>query len=392
MKTEELVRAVFQDTVALRRQIHRNPELPKKEYETTALVKRCMAEYGIEVADIGLETGVLAIIRGKKPGKTIALREDMDALPMQEKTGLPFASQNEGACHSCGHDIHTAILLGTARILAGIREELAGNVMLIFQPAEEAAFGARQFVEHEFYKVLKPDLFLGCHVNPAFTVGDVGTIRGAASASSDSLKVTVKGVGGHGAHPENSVDPIVASAYIITALQTVIARENDPQTPAVLTMGSIHAGKAGNVIPDEVEMVGTLRNLDPEARERNKAAATRIIETTAEALRCTAEVRWGKGGCPVRVHGDEAVDLVEKAAAEVLGEEHVKHLAHPSMGSEDFGHFFPKFGPGMQFALGTGNADKATRFGIHNPENIFDEESIAVGMKVLVQAARDYLS
>ncbi len=390
--SQELIKPYVEEMRETRRTIHRHPELSDQEFVTTALVRKRMEAYGLEIAEIGMNTGLVAVLRGGKPGRTIALREDMDALPMQEETGLPFASEVENVCHSCGHDIHTTVLIYCAKVLSEIREELCGQVMFLFQPAEEKGRGARQLVEKGFYNVLKPDMFLGLHVNAGHKVGTVGTIRGVASASSDGFTITVKGLGGHGAHPEKFCDPVMASAYILTALQTVVSRENHPSRPAVLTVGSIHGGKAGNVVPDEVVMVGTLRNLDPDRRIANKEAIERISSEVAKGLRCAAEVKWGGAGCPVRIHADEAIDLVERAAAETIGADKINHIANPSMGSEDFGELFPKYGPGAQFALGSANDDPRTRFGIHNSKNIFDEGCMEVGVTVLVQAVRDFLS
>ena len=392
MKTEELIKPAVDEMIENRRHIHQHPELANTEFETTKFVEEKLREYGnIEIADIGMKTGVVALLRGAKPGRTIAIREDMDALPMTEATGLPFASENPGVCHACGHDMHTAILLAAAKVLSGIKDELCGNVLFLFQPAEEGGGGAQQLVDREFYKVAKPDLFIGCHVGPRSPVGQISLIRGAASASSDKFTITVKGKGGHGAHPEVFVDPIVASAYIITALQTVLSRENHPMTPAVMSIGSIHAGKANNVIPEECVMIGTLRNLDPDARENNKKAMERIADETAKAFRCTATLEWAGAGAPVRMHGDEAVDLVYEAAKDVIGVENINWSPNPSMGSEDFGVLFPRFAPGMQFGLGSRTDDERTCIGAHNPRNIFDEGCLPVGLAVIVEAVRKYL-
>lgn len=392
METLKLVQQYTDEMIAIRRHIHQNPETSNAEYKTTELIKEKLTEYGVEIVDIGLKTGVFGIIRGGKPGKNVAIREDIDALPMPELTGLPFASQVENVCHSCGHDIHTTVLLACAKVLSEIKDELCGNVLLVFQPAEEGGYGAKQFVDCKFHEVLKPDVFVGLHVSPRLEVGTIGLKKGAASASSDVFNIKVIGKGGHGAHPENFVDPIAISGYLISQLQTVVARESHPIHPAVFTIGSIHGGKAANIVPDYVEMTGTLRSLDPVYRERLKEAITRIAKSCAEGMRGSAEVTW-IGGVPVLVNDEEAVDLVAAAAEKVIGKDKITMLKDPSLGSEDFSEMFPAIAPGLQFSLGTATpGDPNTQIGVHNAKNVFDERSIDTGSAVIIQFVRDYLS
>ena len=391
MDTMELVRKYTDEMVSIRRHIHENPELSNREYKTTDLIREKLTEYGVEIAEIGLKTGAVGVIRGGKPGKTVAIREDIDALPMAELTGLPFASKTENVCHSCGHDIHTTVLLYCAKVLSEIREELCGNVLLLFQPAEEGGNGAKQMVECKFYEFLKPDVFIGLHVSPDFPAGTIGLKKGPANASCDVFRIKVSGKGGHGAHPENCIDPIAISAYVLTQLQTVISRENHPVYPAVMTIGSIHAGSAPNIIPDYVEMSGTLRSLNPESRQTMQDAIDRIVKSCCEAMRGHGEVDWDKGMPPL-VNSDDVIDRVAAAADQVLGAGHAIAVANPSLGSEDFSFMFPAIAPGAQFRLGTANdADPNTKHGIHNSKNVFDEESIPTGAAVLVQFTRDFL-
>ena len=391
MNTMELVRKYEQEMIDIRRYIHENPELSNQEFNTTALIREKLTAYGVEIAEIGMKTGVVGIIRGGKPGKTVAIREDIDALPMAELTGLPFASKVENVCHSCGHDIHTTVLLYCAKVLSEIKEELCGNVMLLFQPAEEKGSGAKQLVDCKFYEVLKPDVFVGLHASPDYPVGYVGLKKGPANASCDMFYIKVSGKGGHGAHPENCIDPIAISAYVITQLQTVISRENHPVYPAVMTIGSIHAGSAPNIIPDYVEMSGTLRSLNPESRRAMQDAIDRIVQSCCEAMRGHGEVMWEKGMPPL-VNNDEVIDLIAAAADKALGEGHWLAGSNPSLGSEDFSYLFPEYAPGAQFRLGTGNAaNPNTLHGIHNSKNEFDEESIPTGAAVLIQFTRDFL-
>ena len=391
MDTMELVKAQEQEMIQMRRHIHQNPELSNQEFQTTKLIQEKLTGYGVEIADIGLKTGVVGILKGRFPGKTLAIREDIDALPMKELTGLPFASASDGVCHSCGHDIHTTVLLYTAKILSALKDELHGNVMFLFQPAEENGSGAKQLIDCGFDQVLKPDAFVGLHVAPKLNAGCIGLKDGAASASSDMFQIRVTGKGGHGAHPENCVDPIIISAYILTQLQTIVSRENHPIHPAVLTVGSIHGGQANNVIPDYVDMGGTLRSLEPESRQAMQEAIDRITVSCAEAMRGKAEVTWNKGMPPL-VNDTPIVDGIRAAAQKLLPADAIKTIADPSLGSEDFSYLFPAYGPGAQFSLGCGNdSDPNTRHGLHNSKNVFDEGCLAVGTAVLVQYARDFL-
>ena len=391
MDTMELVKAQEQEMIQMRRHIHQNPELSNQEFQTTKLIQEKLTEYGVEIADIGLKTGVVGVLKGRFPGKTLAIREDIDALPMKELTGLPFASASDGVCHSCGHDIHTTVLLYTAKILSALKDELHGNVMFLFQPAEENGSGAKQLIDCGFDQVLKPDAFVVLFRSPKLNAGCIGLKDGAASASSDMFQIRVTGKGGHGAHPENCVDPIMISAYILTQLQTIVSRENHPIHPAVLTVGSIHGGQANNVIPDYVDMGGTLRSLEPESRQAMQEAIDRITVSCAEAMRGKAEVTWNKGMPPL-VNDTPIVDGIRAAAQKLLPADAIKTIADPSLGSEDFSYLFPAYGPGAQFSLGCGNdSDPNTRHGLHNSKNVFDEGCLAVGTAVLVQYARDFL-
>lgn len=388
--TEELVAPLEQEMIEIRRKIHSEPELSNKEFETTKLITAKLNEYGIEIANIGMKTGVVALLKGARPGKTLAIREDIDALPMPEETGLPFASKFDNICHSCGHDIHTTVLIYCAKVLASIKDELVGSVLFLFQPAEEGGHGARQLIENKYYEVSKPDAHVGLHVAPLCDVGKISIKRGVSGASADGIRIKVIGKGGHGAHPENFVDPIAASAYLITQLQTVISRVAYPLHPGVFTIGSIHGGHAGNIVPDFVEMVGSLRSLDQGSRTKMQDAIDRVIKGCTEAMGCRAEVVWHKGMPPL-VNDESICDGVEAAANTVLGPGHVMYKKDPSMGSEDFSELFPAYGPGAQFGLGTANDDPNSRIGIHNSKNIFDERCIKVGASVLVQYARDFL-
>ena len=390
MDFKAMAQAVQPEVVAFRRDLHEHPEASFQEFRTTDQIAKEMDKLGIPYRRFD-PTGLIAEIKGGKPGKTIALRADIDALSITEKTGLPFASKNEGFMHACGHDTHAAMLVGAAKVLMQVKDQLCGTVKLLFQPAEEKGSGAKQLVECGFYNVLKPDVFVGLHVSPEFDAGSIGLKKGPANASCDTFAIKITGKGGHGAHPENCIDPVAISGYVLTQLQTVISRENHPVYPGVMTIGSIHGGKANNVIPDFVEMAGTLRSLNPESRQAMQDAIDRIVKCCAEAMRGHGEVTWEKGMPPL-VNDETVIDRLQAAAEKTIGADHVVTIQNPSLGSEDFSYLFPEYGPGAQFSLGCGNdSDPNTRHGLHNSKNVFDEGCLAVGTAVLVQYARDFL-
>lgn len=387
----KLAQQYLAETVDVRRKIHAKPELSCEEYATTELILSELARYGIEGERLpGMSTGAVAVIRGAKPGKTVGFRADIDALPLTEDTGLPFASQNQGFAHACGHDIHTSALLLAARVLNDLKDTLCGNVRLIFQPAEEIMpGGALKMIETGFMgQEPKCDSIVGVHVSPEFPAGSIGVIKGAANAATDSVFITVKGVGGHGAHPYRCVDPIVTSAYLLTQLQTILSRENPAMQPAVLTFGTIHGGTAMNVIPSQVEMTGTLRTFGEESRRRIWDAIRRVSKGSCEAMRAQVEVRINEGA-PALINSGEVIDRIAAAAAKTIGSENVVWYENASPGSDDFSRFLA-FCPGAQFRVGTGNNLPESRIGLHNPRNIFDEKSIEVAAAVMAQYALDF--
>ena len=385
-----LVGQYLDEAIEIRRKLHANPELGYEEYATTELILSELARYGIEASRLpGLDTGVVATIRGAKPGRTVGIREDIDALPITEETGLPFASANPGFSHACGHDIHTAALLLTARVLNALKETLCGNVRLIFQPAEERVTGAQRMIGTGFMEQApKCDSIIGVHASPEFPAGSIGVIKGAANAATDSVSITVKGLGGHGAHPYRCVDPIVTAAYLITQLQSIISRENPALQPAVLTFGTIHGGTVMNVIPEQVELTGTLRTFSEESRQRIWDAIHRVSKGCCEAMRAEALVHV-EAGVPALINSAEVIDDVAAAAAKTIGAEKVIWFENPSPGSDDFSQFL-KFCPGAQFRVGTGNHLPESRIGLHNAKNIFDERSIGVAAAVMAQYTLDF--
>lgn len=369
--------------IQLRRTLHRRPELAFQEHETAALIRSCLTELGVEQLDTGVPTAVAARIQGAQDGPVILVRQDIDALPMEEATGLPFASEIPGTCHACGHDLHTASLLLLARVMLEYRERLRGTVLLAFQPAEETAAGGKAMRKAGFGQgETRYDQVVGFHTCPDLSAGEVGFVPGPANASTDLLHITIHSPGGHGAHPYRCADPVAAAAYLITQLQTAISRDNPALQPAVLTIGSIHGGTAENIIPTQVTMGGTLRTFHDESRRRLWQSIRRISEHCCAAMgaRCTVEILEG---IPVLVNDPELCAGLSRAAEHILGPGHTHTLA-ASPGSDDFSCFLEDH-PGVQFKVGTGNALPESRYGIHNPQNIFDEEAVYTGTAVLCQ-------
>lgn len=384
------IRELERQMIADRRFLHQHPELSHQEYQTTRFIKERLVEFGIWLEPLETETGVSALIRGGKPGKTVCIRHDIDALPIQEETGLSFQSEVDGISHACGHDIHTVIALYCGKLLNERKEELAGNVRIVFQPAEETGEGARKMMEAGFQKLTPAnDIVVGLHVHPETPVGQISLREGAMEAGADYLRIRIRGKGCHGAHPYQGVDPILTAAFLMTELQSVITRVNPAVKPAILTFGSIHGGKACNVIPDEVELLGTLRVFHPECRETNLQAIRRITDQVCASMGAEGAVEL-LGGMPPLYNDREVTAGIVKAAEEILGDGNVEFLEFPSPGSDDFSVFLEET-RGAQFFLGTGGRAKETRIGVHSGRNVFEEKSIAVGAAVLVQYVMDTL-
>lgn len=380
---KQALQEALPEAVAWRRALHRVPELAFREVNTTAFIRRTLEDCGIEVLPQIMETGVVAVIRGALPGKTVMLREDIDALPMGEETGLAFASETPGVCHSCGHDIHTSSLLLAGKVLQQCREILPGAVVLVFQPAEETASGAKAMLQAGL-KDLYPDTaaVIGFHVAPQYPAGTVGLIKGPACASTDEVRVILRGEGGHGAHPYRCADTVAAAGYLLAELQTLISRENPAVKPAVLTFGMIHGGSAPNAIPKEVELRGTLRAFHEDSRQNLWAGIRRVARCCAEIHRATAEVTILEG-VPVLCNDPAMTEGLAKAARDLYGPDSVIWEELPSPGSDDFS-CFSAIAPGVQFRVGSGNDDPRSKLGLHCPETLFDEKAIEVGAAVMI--------
>jgi amidohydrolase len=354
----------------LRRDIHRHPELGFEEERTAALVEQELAALGIEHRRVA-KTGVVGIIRGAKAGHTVALRADMDALPITERTGLPFASQVPGKMHACGHDAHTAMLLGAARVLSGMSGELHGTTVLLFQPAEEGPGGAEPMIAAGALDDPKVEAIAMLHVDTRLGPGQIGISPGPVNASADEFVVTVRGRGGHGAYPHTATDAIPATAAMILALQNIAARETDPLKSVVVTVGTINGGYRGNVIADEVKLVGTLRAHDPEIRNGLEARVRRILDGVALAYAVRADLTVEYGYPPVvndaMLAANFGTYMRERSGLQV--EELAQRV------------------PGVLVRLGTSSDKAGATYPGHSAEFRIDEDALAVGVKTLVAFA-----
>jgi amidohydrolase len=377
--------------VAMRRDLHEHPELSFEEYRTSGIVAKRLQALGLEVQTGVANTGVVGLLRGEasEPGaKTIAIRADMDALPIHELNEIEYRSQTDGQMHACGHDGHTSILLTVADILSKRRAELAGNVKFIFQPAEERVGGAKPMVEQGAMQGV--DGVIGLHLISGYPQGRVGVRAGAVFASADRIEFIVKGKGGHAAMPDQSIDPIVAAAQIITALQTLISRETSPFSPAVITIGTINAGTAFNIIPESVKMQGTMRVYTNEHREYLLRRIREVAGGVAAALAASCEVQIFDG-CPPCINDPAMTRLVHRAAAAAVGEQRVDSGEEVmTTGSDDMAYFLQAV-PGCYFIVGARNEDKGANYPHHPPRFNIDEDALPIAVEVLTRAAVDFL-
>lgn len=368
--------------------LHQYPELGNQERQTAALVRRRLEELGIEyVPSAG--TGTAALIRGGRPGKTVGFRADMDALPIIEETGLPYASRRPGVMHACGHDFHTAALLGAAQLLQERRESLAGHVKLFFQPDEEGDGGAERMIAAGCMENPAVDAMLCCHVESGIPAGTLSVRSGPICAASNPFTVTLRGRGTHGAKPHLGSDVIAAGAQLVTALQTISSRRTDPTEPVVVTVGSFHSGAAGNVLPEEAVLAGILRTMSGGARERVKEDLRAITAGIAAAMGVEAEVRITES-YPCCANDPAVTELVRRAAAAILGPENVLEMGEPSLGADDFG-YFANLVPSCYYYIGVGSADGSCAFPNHNPRFAADPAALPLAAAVAAQAAVDFL-
>lgn len=369
--------------------LHQNPELGRQEHATAALIMSELDKLGIEASPIA-DTGVLGIIRGGKPGKTVCFRADMDALPIQEETGLPYASRIPGVMHACGHDFHVTTLLGAAALLAKQREELQGNIKLFFQPDEEGDGGAERMVGEGCMENPHADAVFFGHTSSAHPAGTVSVISGPSHAASNPFEVIFRGKGTHAASPHAGNDVIVAASHAVIALQTISSRRFDPTDPVVVTVGAFHAGLAGNVIPEEAKLTGIIRTLSPRSRQKAKETFTSIVNGIASAMEVEAEIRI-KDGYGSNYNDPAMTALVRTAAAKVIGPENVIEQQAPSLGTDDFCYFTEK-APGSYFHFGVSNEQKGFTCPGHNPRFAVDPDALPAAAAVYAQIASDYLN
>jgi amidohydrolase len=373
--------ALLDELIKIRRHIHQYPELSFQEKETSAFISEQLNTLGIEHKTRIAGHGITGLIDSGKPGKTIALRADMDALPILEKTNKEYASKNTGVMHACGHDVHSACLLGALKILNENRDLWRGKVFFLFQPAEEKLpGGASLMIAEGVFDEIRPSAIFGLHVFNPLPIGTAGFRKGMYMASADELYITVKGKGGHGAVPELATDPVPIAAQIITSLQTVVSRSSKPTIPSVLTIGKVSAEGATNVIPSEVYMEGTFRTLDEKWREEAHEIIRRICRETAASFGATCVTRIEKG-YPCLINDDEITREAAKKAGKLLGEDHVKEL-EIRMASEDFA-FYSQIIPSCFFRLGTGNPEKGITANVHQDTFDIDEAALATGAALM---------
>lgn len=379
------IAALKEELISLRRDFHRHPELAFQEVRTSGKVIEYLKGLGLQPRTGIAQTGVTADIVGAHPGPTILLRADMDALPIKEQTGLPFASEIEGKMHACGHDGHTSILLVTSKMLVQRREQLRGTVRVLFQPAEEGPGGAAPMIEEGVLEGV--DAALGLHLWLHLPTGHLNFCAGPMLAASDEFDVTVTGVGTHAASPQMGIDPLTIACQMVSAAQTLVTRQVDPKQPFVLSVTQFHAGTAYNVLPHDASFGGTLRTYDEEIRKQFKEAFVRLCEGTAAAHGATAEVEW-RAGYPVLMNDARIASLCEQACADFFHMKPQEERPDPrSMGGEDMSFYLQNV-PGCFIFLGAHNEEKAACYNHHHPKFTIDEDALPMGVELFLRCVK----
>lgn len=384
------VQALAEETIALRRELHKQPELGFQEFNTSRIVAEQLRALGLEVRTGIAGTGVIGLLRGSRPGRTVLLRADMDALPIEEENDVSYRSRVPGTMHACGHDGHTAGLLAVARLLHARRDDFAGTVKFCFQPCEESPpGGAKPMIEEGVLEDPRVDAVFGLHLWQNLPLGQIGIIPGPAMANSDRFTITVQGRGGHAAQPHQTIDSVVVASQIVVALQTIVARNVSPLEPAVVTVGSFQAGTTFNVIADTAELKGTIRTFDPELRQSLPARVEAVARGVAEAL--GASITWEfLEGYPATVNDPAMAELVREVATEVVAPEQVVR-PDPTMGGEDFAYFLRER-PGCFWFVGTRNEERGLTYGHHHPRFDIDEAALPIAIESLAAVTLRYLS
>ena len=388
MDIHSLTAEMSAQIISLMHTLHQNPELSEQEYQTTALLRTRLTDAGIEILDLPLSTGLVAIIRGALPGKTVAIRSDIDALPIQEDPSHEICSATPGVMHACGHDCHTAATFGAALALHKMRNQLPGNVLVIFQPAEEYSTGANAVIDTGVFDQYPPAAFFSFHVMPDIPLGKIGIRQGGLMAAQKGFTIQVTGKGSHGAWPHQSDDPIITIARITEALQTVSSRLIDPIEPFVLSVCAIHGGSAFNIIPECTELTGTCRFINNDLDGMIKERITEIAERTAQTHRCTAKTTFFRE-LPAVSNDPRLTSLAESVAARVCGSGSVMTPAL-KMGSEDFS-LFSRIAPSFMYHVGCGN-EALTSPPLHNRGLIVPDKTCTTALELMCQTVWDFLA
>ncbi|WP_315785730.1 M20 family metallopeptidase [Fischerella sp. JS2] len=386
-RIKDLATTIAPRLIEIRRHIHSHPELSGQEYQTAAFVAGVLSSSGLHVQEGVGKTGVIGELQGTGEDKRIlAIRTDMDALPIQERSGLEFASRTEGIMHACGHDVHTTVGLGTAMILAQIAEEISGKVRFLFQPAEEIAQGASWMVADGAMDQVSG--ILGVHVFPSIPAGSIGVRYGALTAAADDLEIMITGESGHGARPHEAIDAIWIASQVITTLQQAISRTQNPLRPVVLSIGKINGGRAPNVIADKVQLLGTVRSLHPETRANLPNWIEKIVASICNSYGAKYQVNY-RQGVPSVQNDYFLTQLLQSSAEEAWGSDRVQVLPEPSLGAEDFSVYL-EHSPGSMFRLGVGFKDRVINYPLHHPQFEIDESAIVTGVVTIAYTAYRY--
>ncbi len=391
MNFKEPAKALSEKLIEFRRDFHSHPEVSFCEERTNAVIRKFLTDNGIEIQEVDAGYSVVGVIRGAHPGKTFALRADIDALPMPELNDVPYKSTVENVMHACGHDAHTASLMGVALLINEVKDQMHGNVKLLFQAAEEKIpGGAKELCEKGALENPYVDAVMGFHVGNAIPVGKVAFGAGPGAAASDTYRFKIIGRGGHGAYPHATIDPVAISAYFITSLQTIVSRNVEPVQGAVITIGSIHGGSKENIIADEVEMLATVRSLDEDVRALLHKRIQEICKGTEMTYGC--KVEWEvEMGYPVLINDGDFINKYAVPSCEkIVGAENIIEVKKSGMGGEDFAYYLQER-PGCFGSLGSGNAATGKVNGGHTSTFDIDEDAIWQGTACLAQTAWDYL-
>jgi amidohydrolase len=396
-KIQEIVREILPELIEIRRDIHAHPELAFEEKRTSAIAAAYLEKLGLEVKKGFAKTGLLAILRGQKGGPVIGMRADMDALPLSEKTGLPFSSQEKiridgieyGVMHACGHDVHTTVLLGVAGVLSRLKDNFNGTILFIVQPAEEKGDGANEMLKEGLFRDIKPEAMFAFHVNDTAKAGVISYTPGYSGANCDGFRLVIKSEGCHGASPSSCVDPIVVGSQVVVALQVMVSREIDVNRNTVITVGSFHAGSASNIIPEKAELQATVRTYGDEQRKLVRQKVERLVTNICEGA--GAQFELGYYFATPSLYNDPALlkEILPTVERVLGGKEFLKEEL-PEMGGEDFS-YFAREAPSVMLGLGV-VPEEVAKTSVHSPTFIVDEQSIPLGVKVMSSVILDYLN